>query len=234
MKAVIMAGGKGTRLRPLTDEIPKPLVPIIDKPVMAHIIELLKRHGIEEIACTLGYRADQIIDRFGDGSDYGVRLTYFVEKEPLGTAGSVKNAKSFLDEDFVVISGDAYTDLDLTRAIRYHYAKHSPFTIVSTPCKNPAGFGVAETDHDGKLIAFVEKPDDPRPALINCGIYIADRSILDRIPDGFYDFGRQLIPNLCGEAYCYVTFDYWSDIGTLPSYYYTNYLVAATPAYAAT
>lgn len=227
MKAIIMAGGRGSRLMPLTTDIPKPLVKIIDKPVMEHIIELLKKHGITEIGVTLGYKAESIIEYFGDGAHLGVTLTYFVEKEPLGTAGSVKGAEKFLSDEFLVISGDAYTDIDLGKAIAFHRAKHSNFTLIATPHKNPIGLGVLEIDPDGKIIQFIEKPQNPRPALINCGIYIINKSILAMIPDGFYDFGRQLIPRLTGSLYAYVTYDYWSDIGTLQSYYYTNYLVAA-------
>lgn len=227
MKAIIMAGGRGSRLMPLTNDIPKPLVKIIDKPVMEHIINLLKKHGITDIGVTLGYKADAIIDRFGDGRQLGVNLTYFVEKEPLGTAGSVKGAAGFLSDTFLVISGDAYTDIDLRRAIDFHKAKNSRFTLIATPHKNPVGMGVLETDHDGKIINFIEKPASPRPSLINCGIYIINKEVLDMIPGGFYDFGRQLIPRLVGNLYAYVTYDYWSDIGTLSSYYYTNYVVAS-------
>ena len=228
MKAIIMAGGKGSRLSPLTNDIPKPLVKIIDKPVMQCIIELLKSHNITEIGVTLGYKADKIIDYFGMGEDFGVNLTYFIENEPLGTAGSVKGALNFLSDTFLVISGDAYTDIDLSRAIEFHYAKNSSFTLISTPHQNPIGLGVLETDHDGKITSFIEKPPIPKPSLINCGIYIIDKSVMNLVPDGFYDFGRELLPRLVGsDLYAYVTYDYWSDIGTLPSYYQTNYLVAS-------
>jgi Nucleoside-diphosphate-sugar pyrophosphorylase involved in lipopolysaccharide biosynthesis/translation initiation factor 2B, gamma/epsilon subunits (eIF-2Bgamma/eIF-2Bepsilon) len=227
MKAIIMAGGKGSRLQPLTNDIPKPLVKIIDKPVMEHIINLLKRHGLTQIGVTLGFKADQIVDYFGDGSSLGVELTYFIEREPLGTAGSVKGAEKFLSDEFIVISGDCYTDADLSRAIAFHKIKNSKFTLIATPNSNPVGLGVLETDFDGKIIRFVEKPSVVKPALINCGIYIINKEVLSLIPDGFYDFGRQLIPRLVGDIYAFVTYDYWSDIGTLPSYYYTNYLVAA-------
>lgn len=230
MNAIIMAGGKGSRLSPLTDDLPKPLVKIIDKPVMEHIIGLLKKSGINDIGVTLGYKADKIIEYFGNGDKLGVNLTYFVENEPLGTAGSVKAAENFVTDDFVVISGDAYTAMDISRAIDFHIAKSSPFTIVSTPSSNPVGLGVLETDFDGRVTRFVEKPENPRPSLINCGIYIINKSVLALIPDGFYDFGKQLLPRLTDSAYAYVTYDYWSDIGTLPSYYYTNYLVASERA----
>lgn len=221
MKAIIMAGGKGTRLKPLTDNLPKPLVKLIDRPVMEYTINLLKRHGITEIGVTLGYRAEDIVSYFGSGSRFGVELTYFKESVPLGTAGGIKNASSFLDEDFLVLSGDAYTELDISEAIRFHYHKKSPLTVVATPCENPAGFGVLETDYDGKIVRFEEKPLNPRPSLINCGIYVISKKVLNSIPDGFYDFGKQLLPSMAGKIYAYVTYDYWTDIGTLPSYYGT-------------
>lgn len=226
MKAIIMAGGKGLRLRPLTDNIPKPMVKIIDKPVLQHIIELCRAHNITDIGITLGYKSDCITDYFGNGDWLGVKITYFFEDQPLGTAGGVKNAKDFVSDDFIVLSGDAYTTIDLSKAIDFHFAKNSSFTLIATPHKNPEGLGILETDHDGKITAFIEKPENPRPSLINCGIYIMKKAILDMIPEGPYDFGKQLIPRLAGKAYAFVTYDYWSDIGTLPSYYYTNYLIS--------
>jgi mannose-1-phosphate guanylyltransferase/phosphomannomutase len=226
MKAVIMAGGKGTRLKPLTNDIPKPLVKIIDRPVMEHILELLKTHGITDIAVTLGHMSQSIIDYFGNGENFGVSLTYFIEDSPLGTAGSVKATQNFVSEDFLVISGDAFTNIDLTNAIRYHFAKDSIFTLIAQPHQRPEGLGVLEVDYDNKVIDFVEKPQQIKPSLINTGIYIINKGILELIPEGFYDFGRQLLPSLTGKLYAYITYDYWSDIGTLSSYYYTNYLLA--------
>ena len=120
MKGIIMAGGEGSRLRPLTCDLPKPMVPVMNKPVMAYSIDLLKRYGIRDIGVTLQYRPEQIMDYFQDGSEYGVRLNYYIEETPLGTAGSVKNTGNFLDQTFVVISGDALTDIDLERAIQFH------------------------------------------------------------------------------------------------------------------
>lgn len=227
MKAVIMAGGKGTRLKPLTNDIPKPMVKIIDKPVMEHIINLLREHNITDIAVTLGHLSQSIVDYFGNGNNLGVNLTYFVEKEPLGTAGSVKGTQKFVSDDFLVISGDAFTNINLSKAIRYHYAKDSIFTLIAQPHTKPEGLGVLEIDYDNKVIDFIEKPKDPKPSLINTGIYIINKRILDLIPDGFYDFGKQLLPTLTGKIYAHVTYDYWSDIGTLSSYYYTNYVLAS-------
>lgn len=226
MKCVIMGGGKGTRLYPLTKDMPKPMVRIIDRPVLEHIILLLKAHGITEIAVTLGYMAESIIGYFGDGSRLGVKLKYYVEDSPLGTAGSVKRTLNFVSEDFLVMSGDSYCELDITRAIRFHTAKRSLFTLIAQPKENPAGLGVLETDENNLVSAFIEKPGTSSPSLINTGIYIMKKQVLSLIPEGFYDFGRQLIPRLLGEVYAYVDYGYWSDIGTLQSYYATNLKVA--------
>lgn len=226
MKAVIMSGGKGTRLYPLTKDMPKPMVRIIDKPVLEHIILLLKKHNINEIAVTLGYMAESIIAYFGDGSNLGVKITYYVEDSPLGTAGSVKRTLNFVDDDFVVISGDSYCDIDITRAIRFHKAKKSLFTLIAQPKENPVGLGVLDIDENNLVTAFIEKPDSAKTSLINTGIYIINKYVLSLIPEGFYDFGKQLIPRLLGEVYAYVDYGYWSDIGTLQSYYATNLRVA--------
>lgn len=226
MKAVIMAGGKGTRLAPLTNEVPKPLVKIIDKPIMEHILELLKKYGITDIAVTIGYKGECIVDYFKDGTDFGVNLKYYRENEPLGTAGSVKRTLNFMDDDFLVISGDAYTDLDLASLIEFHFEKKGKLTIVATEFKNPVGLGVIELGKSNKVTKFLEKPVGIKEGIVNCGIYVINKSAFEDTPDGFYDFGKQLLPKLIGDIYAYVTEDYWSDIGTLPSYYYTNYLIA--------
>lgn len=222
MKAIIMAGGKGTRLMPLTNSIPKPMVNIIDKPVLEYVVNLCKNHGITEIGITLGYLPDAIVDYFGDGKKFGVNITYFFEDEPLGTAGGVKNAEGYLGEDFVVLSGDAYSEIDLTRAIEFHKQKESLFTIVATPHPNPVGYGIIELDFENRIKKFVEKPQVVYPSLINTGIYVMKKTVLNFIPDGFYDFGKDLLPRLTDVAYAIVDYNYWSDIGTLASYYQTN------------
>lgn len=222
MKAIIMAGGKGTRLMPLTNSIPKPMVNIIDKPVLEYVINLCKNHGITEIGITLGYLPDAIVDYFGDGKKFGVNITYFFEDEPLGTAGGVKNAEGYLGEDFIVLSGDAYSEIDLTRAIEFHKQKESLFTIIATPHPNPVGYGIIELDFENRIKKFVEKPQVTYPSLINTGIYVMKKTVLNFIPDGFYDFGKDLLPRLTDVAYAIVDYNYWSDIGTLASYYQTN------------
>jgi mannose-1-phosphate guanylyltransferase/phosphomannomutase len=227
MKAIIMAGGLGTRLRPLTNGIPKPMVPIIDKPIMAYIIELLRRYGFDDIGVTLNYMPDSIVNYFKDGSDFGVKLTYFIENSPLGTAGSVKNAADFLSDDFLVMSGDSFTDIDLDELKAFHFEKKALFTLACKQNEKTYGFGVLEKGRGDQIVKFVEKPENGSPGLVNTGIYMINKAVLKLIPDGFYDFGKNLLPRLVGNGlYAYQTQCYWSDIGSLPSYYSTNYFVA--------
>ena len=226
MNAVIMAGGKGTRLAPLTDHNPKPLMPIIDKPILRYIIELLKKHGITDISVTLGYMANKIVEAFGDGRDLGVKLHYIIEKEPLGTAGSVKAAANDFKEDFLVISGDAYTDFDLTSLIEFHKSHGKLVTIAATRVKDPSAFGVMLLNGAGKVRSFIEKPKIPVSNVVSTGIYVFKKEILKKIPSGFQDFARNVFPTLSGQIYAKIMQGYWSDIGTLLSYYSTNYHVA--------
>ncbi|MDR3293523.1 MAG: nucleotidyltransferase family protein [Clostridiales bacterium] len=230
MKAIIMAGGFGTRLRPLTNEIPKPMIPIIDKPIMLYIVELLKNYGYTEIGATLSYKPEMIIDYFKDGSDFGVKMSYFVETTPLGTAGSIKNAADFLGDNFLVVSGDAFTDIDLNEFAAYHFSHNALFTLACKRLDDTAGFGVL-TEEGGAVTKFIEKPEVSRPGLVNTGIYMIDKRVLDLIPDGFYDFGKALLPALVGNGlFAYKTDRDWSDIGSLTSYYSTNYFVASQMA----
>ncbi|MBO4472782.1 MAG: nucleotidyltransferase family protein [Clostridia bacterium] len=226
MNAVIMAGGKGTRLAPLTDHSPKPLMPIIDKPILRYIIELLKKHGITDISVTLGYMANKIVEAFGDGRDLGVNLHYVIEKEPLGTAGSVKSAASAFADDFLVISGDAYTDFNLTELIDFHRSHGKLATIAATRVKDPSQFGVMLLNSAGKVRSFIEKPRIPISDVVSTGIYVFKKEILKKIPSGFQDFARNVFPTIPGQIYAKIMKGYWSDIGTLLSYYSTNYHVA--------
>ncbi|MEG1613232.1 MAG: nucleotidyltransferase family protein [Clostridia bacterium] len=225
MQAIILAGGVGSRLRPITNEIPKPMVNMINKPVLYFIIELLKKHNITDIGLTLNYKASAISDYFGDGADIGVKLSYFIEESPLGTAGSVKAAAENLDENFLVISGDAFTEINLTEFKREHMAHKSLATIAVKEVEDATGFGVVKVQN-GIIIDFIEKPLNPTEKLVNTGIYMFKREILSKIPNGFYDFGRDLLPRLIGNMRAYVTDEYWSDIGTLKSYYTTNLYLA--------
>jgi mannose-1-phosphate guanylyltransferase/phosphomannomutase len=229
MKAVIMAGGKGTRLRPLTAHIPKPMVPILNKPCMSYSIGLLKRHGITEIAVTVQHLAPQIKAYFGDGSDFGVSLHYFDETKPLGTAGSVRNAASYLNERFVVISGDALTDYDLSDAIHFHEQKKALATILMAQVDFPLEYGVIMTDEQGIVTRFIEKPSwrEVFSDTVNTGIYILEPDIFNYYESHIeYDFSKQLFPLFLDQKlplFGYHATGYWSDIGNLNSYRQTQF-----------
>ncbi|NET53528.1 MAG: nucleotidyltransferase family protein, partial [Merismopedia sp. SIO2A8] len=196
MRAVLMAGGSGTRLRPLTCDLPKPMVPILNRPISEHIINLLKRHNITEIIATLYYLPDVMRDYFQDGSDFGVQMTYAVEEDqPLGTAGCVKNVDELLDDTFLVISGDSITDFDLSAAIAYHKKQGSKATLVLARVPNPVEFGVVITNEDGRIQRFLEKPSSSEifSDTVNTGTYILEPSVLEYLPsDQECDFSKDL------------------------------------------
>lgn len=224
MRAVIMAGGSGSRLRPLTCDLPKPMVPVVNRPVMHYTVDLLKKHGINEIAVTLAYLPRAIKDYFEDGADFGVRLQYFVEETPLGTAGSVKNAAGFLPGTFIVISGDALTDLDISRAVAFHKERGSQATLVLHRQQIPLEYGVVITDNDGRITRFLEKPSwgEVFSDTVNTGIYILEPEIMNYFEAGRqFDFSKDLFPRLLEDGvpmYGYISDSYWCDIGDLRSY----------------
>ncbi len=225
MKAVVMAGGEGSRLRPLTVRRPKPMVPIVNRPVMEHILLLLKRHGITEVVLTVQYLARIIQDYFGDGSALGMRLHYSVEDVPLGTAGSVKLAEHLLDETFLVISGDALTDFDLTKIVEYHRAKHAVATLTLKSVPDPLEYGVVVTDATGHIQRFLEKPSwsEVISDTINTGIYVLEPEVLQRCPTGqSFDFGQDVFPALLADGKpiygCVMETGYWTDVGTIQEY----------------
>ncbi len=225
MKAVIMAGGFGTRLRPLTMNIPKPMVPIVNIPIMHRIITLLKKNGITDIIALVYYQPDVIMNYFKDGKDFGVNITYVKAEADFGTAGSVKNAENFIGEDeFLVISGDVLTDIDLSKAIEYHHEKKSKATIVITRVKNPLPYGIVIVRDSGEIIRFLEKPTwgEVFSDTINTGIYVLDPSVLEFIPyKQEFDFSKNLFPLLLERNfpfYGYIAESYWRDIGTLNDY----------------
>ncbi len=228
MKAVLMAGGDGARLRPLTIGRPKPMVPVVNKPVMTHILELLRSYGITEVIVTVRYLAAVIQDFFEDGSNLGMKLHYVVEETPLGTAGSVKNAQSFLDDTFIVISGDALTDFNLDEIVAAHRAHGSAATITLTRVPNPLEYGVVVTDNEGNVVRFLEKPSwgEIISDTVNTGIYVLEPSVLDEIPaDTAYDFSTELFPRMLarGQAiYGHVASGYWCDIGNMDEYRQAN------------
>ncbi len=224
MLAIIMAGGEGERLRPLTCAIPKPMVLLLDKPILSYSLELLKKHNIEKAALTLGYLPERIIDEFGDGSDYGIELKYYTEQKPMGTAGGVLNARDFLTETFCVLSGDGVTDIDLTEAYKFHKSKGALATLVLKRVSNPNEYGLVSTDDDGRVIGFSEKPSwsGVTTDTANTGVYILEPEIFKEIPENrAYDFGKELFPSLVrrsAEVYGYLTDGYWCDIGDIRAY----------------
>ncbi|MDD4503673.1 MAG: sugar phosphate nucleotidyltransferase [Clostridiaceae bacterium] len=229
MKAVIMAGGEGTRLRPVTCGIPKPMVPVLNKPVMEYSIELLKKHNITDIAATLAYFPAVITDYFEDGGNFGVNLKYYIEHTPLGTGGSVKNAEDFFDDTFFIISGDALTDIDLEKAMEFHKSKMSKATLILKKVSIPLEYGVVITDENGRITSFLEKPSwgEVFSDTINTGIYILEPEVLDYYKKGDnFDFSKDLFPKLLRDnipMYGYVTEDYWNDIGDLKVYKEVNF-----------
>ncbi len=224
MKAVIMAGGEGTRLRPLTSYQPKPMLPLANKPMLEHVIDLLKAHGIEEIVITVAYLANAIRTYFGDGSEFGVRIAYATEETPLGTAGSVLNAAGELQERFLVISGDVLTDINLGQVIDFHTDKGALATIALKAMDNPLEFGIVITKPDGSIERFLEKPGWGQVFSdnVNTGIYLFEPEILDFIETGkAVDFAQDVFPVLLNKAkplYGCSIDGYWSDVGALGPY----------------
>jgi mannose-1-phosphate guanylyltransferase/phosphomannomutase len=224
VKAVIMAGGEGTRLRPLTSNAPKPMLPIANRPMMEHVINLLREHGVDEIVVTVAFLANAIKTYFGDGSELGITIHYAHEAVPLGTAGSVGNARDLLDERFLVISGDVITDIDLSAIWKYHEERGAVATIGLTPVENPLEFGIVITREDGTIERFLEKPTWGQvfSDTINTGIYVLEPDIFRFIPEGrSVDFSSEVFPRLLSEGlplYGAVAEGYWEDVGTLEAY----------------
>ncbi|WP_303720630.1 mannose-1-phosphate guanyltransferase [Malonomonas rubra] len=224
MKAVIMAGGFGTRLHPLSINLPKPMVPLCNRPIMLHIVDLLKKHGITELLMLLYFQPETIKNFFGDGSEYGVDITYVVPLEDLGTAGAVKAAARHLDERFMIISGDLLTDFDLTTAMKFHAEKNAKATLTLTPVPDPLQFGVVITNPEGEITKFLEKPDwgEVFSDTINTGIYILEPEVLDMIPDGENrDWSKDIFPQMLKQKdrlYGCTLKGYWQDIGNTDAY----------------
>lgn len=234
MQALILAGGKGTRLRPLTMHTPKPIVPIANQPFLLYQLELLKRADVRNVILSLSYQPQKIEDKMGDGTDYNVRISYAVEASPLGTAGAYKNAAGLITETTVVFNGDVLTDIDLNEVIRFHRERQAAATIVLTPVPNPTAYGLVETDpKDGRVRRFLEKPkpEEVTCDTINAGIYILEPRVLDYIPDGepfMFEYG--VFPQLLEREepfFAYTWRGYWRDIGTASSYLAANLDVIA-------
>src|SRR5450432_543189 len=225
MQALILAGGKGTRLRPLTVYTPKPIVPICNRPFLLYQIDTLKRAGITDITLSLSYQPNKIEQLLGDGSEFGVNLRYTVEPQPMGTAGAYKFAEELIREPTVVFNGDILTDLDLKAAIREHTERQAVATIVLSPVSNPRAYGLVETESDGRIRRFLEKPKEEEITVntINAGTYIFEPKVLDFIPAGEnHSFEYGLFPHLLERQEPFFAHipqrTYWIDIGTPERY----------------
>ena len=225
MRAVILVGGEGTRLRPLTLTAPKQMLPIVEQPMIERVIGHLADHGIDDAVLSLGYRPDAFINAYPSGSIEGVRLTYAVEPTPLDTAGAIRFAAlhAGIDDTFVVVNGDVLTDSSLTDLVGFHRQRSAEATIALTPVDDPSAFGVVPTDDAGRVRAFIEKParDEAPTNLINAGTYVLEASVLDRIPDGRrVSIERETFPALVesGTLYALGSVAYWLDAGTPDAY----------------
>jgi mannose-1-phosphate guanylyltransferase / phosphomannomutase len=224
-----MAGGEGTRLRPLTSNQPKPMVPIVGKPCIEHILELLAKHGLDEVVVTLAFLPQAIRSYFGDGEALGISIDYSVEESPLGTAGSVRLAAGDLDETILVISGDALCDIDLTSLIEFHRRRQADVTIGLKSVANPLEFGIVVTDDEGRIERFLEKPSWGQvfSDTINTGIYVLEPEVLRHVPSNSpYDFSKELFPLLLEMGrplYGFVAEGYWQDVGDLGQYAQANF-----------
>jgi mannose-1-phosphate guanylyltransferase len=228
LTAVILVGGPGTRLQPLTDDRPKSLVPVLNRPLMEHTIAYLKGFGVEDVVLTLNYLPDAITQQFGDGRRYGVRIVYCLETEPLGTAGAVKNAEDYLDGTFIVLNGDIFTDLDLSEMLSFHRERGAAATISLSRVEDPSAFGVVEMDGRQRVKRFIEKP--PRAEAtshwINAGTYVLEPAVLGNVPAGrHYMFEKGLFPRILEmglPVYGYPYRGYWVDMGTPDKYFTVN------------
>ncbi|MCW5958855.1 MAG: NDP-sugar synthase [Pyrinomonadaceae bacterium] len=228
MQAIILAGGKGTRLRPLTVYTPKPIVPFANRPFLLYQIDLLKRAGITDITLSLNYQPDKIEHQLGYGPEFGVELKYVTEPSPMGTGGAYKYASNAITDTTVVFNGDILTDLDLARAIEFHRAKKAEATIVLTPVENPSAYGLVDSDEEDRVLRFLEKPkgeelESLTTNNINAGIYILEPGILDLIPENEnYSFEYDVFPSLLEKKKSFYAFvlenEYWRDIGNPVNY----------------
>jgi len=230
MKAVVLVGGEGTRLRPLTLSTPKQMLPIVGVPMIERVLGQLTLHGVDEAVLSLGYLPDAFMEAYPDGHAAGVRLTYAVEPEPLDTAGAVRFAATFagISETFVVVNGDVLTDLDLTSLVAFHRERGAEGTIALHPVADPSAFGVVPTDDEGRVTAFVEKPprDEAPTNEINAGTYVLEPSVLDRIPEGGrVSIERETFPAMVRDQGLFARSDdsYWLDTGTPSAYLEANF-----------
>jgi mannose-1-phosphate guanylyltransferase len=223
MQAVILVGGEGTRLRPLTSTVPKPVMPLVDRPFLAYMLEWLHRHGVDDIVLSMGYLSTAVRNVLGDGSAYGLRLRYVEEPEPRGTAGALKFAESLLDERFFMLNGDVLTDMDLTAQLEQHERTGARGTLGLVPVDDPSSYGLVRCNEDGSVREFVEKPpaDQIDTNLISAGAYVLERDIVAMIePDANVSIEREIWPQLVGDGLYGFAHQraYWLDIGTPERY----------------
>ena len=229
MQAVILVGGQGTRLRPLTLTVPKPMLPLMNRPFLEFQINLCLRHGIKDIILSTAYKPEVFEDYFGDGSRLGIRLTYVTEEEPLDTCGAVKNVERHIEGSFLVFNGDVLSDLDLGNLIAFHREKGGKATLYLTRVEDPTAYGLVPLDRRGRIVEFLEKPswDQVVTDLVNAGTYVLEPELLDRVPAGEpYSFERQLFPGLLEDGvpmYGFPSEAYWMDIGTPAKYLQAHY-----------
>jgi mannose-1-phosphate guanylyltransferase len=223
VQAVILVGGEGTRLRPLTSTVPKPVVPLVDRPFLAYMLEWLRSHGVDDVVLSMGYLSTAVHNVLGDGSAWNMRLRYVEEPDPRGTAGALKFAESLLDERFFMLNGDVLTDIDLTAQLAQHEQRGAKGTLALVPVEDPSAYGLVRTAQDGAVQEFVEKPspDQIDTNLVSAGAYVLERSVVDMIePDRNVSIEREIWPALVGDGlYGYADHDaYWLDIGTPDRY----------------
>jgi mannose-1-phosphate guanylyltransferase len=222
VQAVILVGGEGTRLRPLTSTVPKPVVPLVDRPLIAHMLEWLRRHDVDDVVLSCGFLATSVHNVLGDGSRWGIRLRYVEEPEPRGTAGALKYAEDLLAERFLMLNGDVLTDLDLTAQVARHEATGATATLGLVPVPDPSAYGLVHLDDEGRVTEFVEKPpaDQVDTNLISAGAYVLERSVLDLVPpDRAVSIEREVWPRLVGHGLYAVAHEaYWADVGTPERY----------------
>ncbi|MCX6003638.1 MAG: NDP-sugar synthase [Chloroflexi bacterium] len=224
VKAVILVGGHGTRLRRLTYNTPKPMVPVLNMPFLEYVIRNLRGHNILDIILAQYYLAESMENYFGDGSKFGVKLRYVMEGSPRGTAGAVKNVEKYLDDTFLVLNGDIFHNCDFTNMVKFHHRHRAKATIALTPVEDPTIYGVVETDRRGKVKHFFEKPEPGEVStnMINAGTYVLEPEVLQWIPpDTKYSFERELFPQMLTDdkpVYTYSFHNYWMDMGTAEKY----------------
>jgi len=224
MKALILAGGKATRLEPLTINTPKALIPVLNVPFLEYVIRNLAGHGIEEMVLAMGHLSRPIEDHLGDGSKFGIRLHYSIEDIPLGSAGAAKNAERYLEGTFLVLNGDIFTDMDFTAMIELHREKKAKATIAVTPVDDPTRYGLVDTDEQGRVTWFLEKPkpEEITTNMINAGAWLVEPDVLSRIPARTqFSFERNVFPQLLDQGepvYAYAISGYWIDMGTPETY----------------